>query len=82
MEFLARSVMGQNLVAASLSELPTSGFTIFDVRAFWQMSDQVLLTGGVENIGDKFYREHLDPRSGDQLIRPGTNAYAALEVKY
>ncbi|HKB41370.1 MAG TPA: TonB-dependent receptor, partial [Gemmataceae bacterium] len=81
-EFLARSVMGQNLVATSLSELPTSGFTIFDVRAFWQMSDQVLLTGGVENIGDKFYREHLDPRSGDQLFRPGTNAYAALEVKY
>ncbi|MBI1914054.1 MAG: TonB-dependent receptor [Planctomycetes bacterium] len=81
-EFLARSVLGQNLIAASLSELPTSGFTIFDVRAFWQITDQVLLTGGVENIGDKFYREHLDPRSGDQLFRPGTNAYAAVEVKY
>ena len=45
-EFLARSVMGQNLVAASLSELPTSGFTTFDVRAFWQ------LTEGVRGLAD------------------------------
>jgi iron complex outermembrane recepter protein len=81
-EFLVRAVMGQNLVASSLNELPTSGFTLFNLRGFWQMRDGVLLTGGIENIGDKFYREHLDPRAGDQLFRPGTNAYAAVEVKY
>jgi outer membrane receptor protein involved in Fe transport len=81
-EFLSRIVMGQNLIAASLGELPTSGFTIFDVRGFWQVNDILLLSGGVENIGNKFYREHLDRRAGDQLFRPGTNVYLAAELSY
>lgn len=81
-EFAARSVMGQNLVAASLNEQPTAGFTTFDVRAYWQVSEGVLLTGGVENIGDKFYREHLDSRAGDQLFRRGRNFYVSAEMKY
>ena len=40
---------------------------------------------GVENIGDKFYREHLDPRSGfpnPQMFRPGINVYLGAEVRY
>ncbi len=81
-EVLARSVMGQNLGAASLGEQPTAGFTVFDVRGFWQVNEGLLVSGGVENVGDKFYREHLDRRAGDQLFRAGTNVYLAAERTY
>ena len=47
----------------------------------------VLLTAGVENFGDKLYREHLDPISGNligvgPLFRPGTNFYFASQLTY
>lgn len=82
LEFSARSVMGQNFVADSLNELPTSGFTIFDLRGYWQPRDNVLLTSGFENLGNKFYREHLDPRAGDVLFRPGINYYITAQLTY
>jgi outer membrane receptor protein involved in Fe transport len=81
-EFGARSVLAQNLVATSLAEVETPGFTVLDFRAFWQVNSYLLVTGGVENFNDKFYREHLDPRAGDQLFRPGTNFYTSAELKY
>jgi len=80
--FLVRSVMGQNLIAASLGELPTSGFTVFDVRGYYRVNDSVTVSAGLENLGDKFYREHLDPRAADQLWRIGTNFFSSVEVKY
>jgi outer membrane receptor protein involved in Fe transport len=84
-ELALRMVDEQNLVAASLGEVPTPGFTTFDVRAYWQATKAILLIAGVENITDKFYREHLDPRSGfpgDELFRPGTNFYMGMTVQY
>jgi outer membrane receptor protein involved in Fe transport len=79
--------MGQDNVATSLNELPTSGFTIFDLRAYWQVTTYLLLTGGVENIGDKLYQEALDPRAGnfmnaDPFFRPGTNFYVSARLTY
>ena len=81
-EFTARSVMGQNLVASSLNEVKTGGFTVLYLRGYWQATDKLLLTAGVENLGDKFYREHLDPLAGGQLFRPGTNLYLGAQFRY
>lgn len=87
-EFSARIVTGQNAVASSLGELPTPGFTVFTIRAFWQaIPDRLLLTAGVENFGNKLYREHLDPISGNilgvnPLFRPGTNFYFGSQLSY
>jgi iron complex outermembrane receptor protein len=86
-EFSARVDWAQNDVASSLGELPTSGFTVFDIRSFWQVNDKLLLSAGVENIGDKNYRAHLDPISGnilgvDPLLRMGTNFYFASQLTY
>jgi outer membrane receptor protein involved in Fe transport len=81
----ARIVNEQNLVATSLGETPTPGFTVFDLRSFWQVNKKLLLTAGVENIGNKFYREHLDPLAGyptDLLFRQGTNAYVSAQLQY
>lgn len=86
-EFAARSVMGQNNIATSLGEYATAGFTIFDIRTYWQATDKLLFTAGVENLNDKQYREHLDPISGnilgvDPLYRPGTNFYFTTQLTY
>ncbi|HQR05706.1 MAG TPA: TonB-dependent receptor [Gemmatales bacterium] len=86
-EFALRSVMSQNSVAYSLDELPTPGFTVFDIRSFWQARENLLLTAGVENVGNVLYREHLDPIAGNILgvgpfFRTGTNFYFGAQVTY
>jgi outer membrane receptor protein involved in Fe transport len=93
-ELSARSVLNQDAVAASLGELPTPGFTIFDVRGYWQVTKNFLLVSGVENFGDKQYRQHLDPRSGPAnpgdlanptnpiLLQPGVNFYITAQLSY
>jgi outer membrane receptor protein involved in Fe transport len=87
LEFSARMVAGQNNVATSLNEFPTPGFTVFNVRGFVRVTDNVLVSAGVENIGDKNYREHLDPVSGNLLgvgpmLRPGTNFFFNTQITY
>lgn len=87
MEFGVRSVMSQNNVATSLNEYPTPSFTVYDIRSYWQASDALLLTAGVENIGNFLYREHLDPIAGNLLgvgafYRTGTNFYFGAQVTY
>ncbi|MBX7104289.1 MAG: TonB-dependent receptor [Gemmataceae bacterium] len=81
-ECVVRSVFTQGLYAASLQEQRTGGFTIVDIRAYWQVNSSLLVTAGVENVGDRLYREHLDPRAGDLLFRPGTNYYLTTQWKY
>lgn len=80
-EFLARVVDNQDRVAESLEEEPTPGFTTYDIRAYRWLG-AVLLTGGVENLTDKFYREHIDYRSGLGVFRPGIGGYFGAEWHY
>ena len=42
----------------------------------------VLLTAGVENIGNKIYREALNSTLGNQLYQPGTNFYFGVQLQY
>jgi outer membrane receptor protein involved in Fe transport len=96
MEFLMRMVAGQNRIANSpgetaivglpnpggLGEQPTPGFTVFNVRGFWQVNKAILLTAGVENLGDRFYREALDLRTGLGVYQPGISFYFGTQVSY
>jgi outer membrane receptor protein involved in Fe transport len=86
-EFGARMVASQNNIAKSLGELGTPGFTTFNIRTYWQATNRLLLTAGVENLGNLYYREHLDPVSGtilgvNPLYRPGTNFYFGSQLSY
>lgn len=92
-EFATRIVNGQNNIATSLGELKTPGFTIFDIRGFWQVRKNWLVTAGVENIGDLLYREHLDPVASTvlrantnipvaPLYRPGVNFVFGSQLTY
>ena len=85
-ELTTRIVSAQNRVASSLLETPTSGFTVWDLRGYWQVSDSLLVTLGVENFTDEDYREYLDfrPLSGGGLatFQPGANFYVGAELTW
>jgi iron complex outermembrane recepter protein len=81
LELSARIVDDQDRVATSLEEIETPGFTTYNVR-FFKRSGQWLFTAGVENFTDKYYREHLDYRSGRGVFRPGINFYSGVELTY
>jgi len=81
-EALARMVAGQHRIAESLGEQATRGFTIFNVRAFWRVTKNVMLTSGVENLGNRQYREALDLRTGLGVYQPGVDFYFGAQVTY
>jgi outer membrane receptor protein involved in Fe transport len=82
MEFTARIVSAQNRFAESLFEQYTGGFTIYDVRSYWQVNKNLLLTAGVENLGDINYQEHLDYKNGLGTFQPGINFYCGFKLDY
>ena len=80
-EFLARVVDNQDRVASTLEEIETPGFTVYNMRAYRRFGS-LLLTSGVENLTNKFYREHIDYRTGLGVFRPGIGFYFGAEVNY
>ena len=80
-EWAARVVDNQDRVATTLQEIRTPGFTTFDLRSYVRSGDW-LVTAGVENFTDKFYREHIDYRSGLGVFRPGINFYFGGQTTY
>lgn len=81
-EFGVRMVARQDRVAATLEEVATPGFTTFDIRGFRRITSQWQITGGIENVGDRFYQEHLDYRTGLGVYRPGVGYYTGLEWSF
>ncbi len=83
-EVSVRVVDNQDRVAESLLESPTPGFSVVDLRGFWQTREDVLWVAGFENLGDRNYREHFDFRSpnGNAVFQPGINFYAGTELSY
>jgi len=81
-ELAARIVDNQDRVASSLIERTTPGFTVFDARGYWHVAGDLLLVGGVENLTDKDYHEHLDLRTGTGVRQPGVNFYTGVEWRY
>jgi outer membrane receptor protein involved in Fe transport len=81
-DWSARMVAPQNRVASALGEVRTPGFTVFDIRSYWQIRKGILLTAGIENMFDRFYREHLDLRTGLGVYQPGIQPYLGLELRY
>ena len=83
----ARIVDNQDRIAATLNEQLTPGFTTVDLRAYWQCRENLLLTFGVENLGNRSYQDHFDPHgvfgAGLQpVFQPGVNFYFGTEWTY
>jgi len=74
--------LAQNRVNEAAAERPTPGFAIAHLRASyaWTKDGTALrISGGVENIGNAWYYEHLD---WGGIPRPGRNFYALLSVGF
>ena len=83
-ELSSRIVNDQDRIARSLLESETPGFTTWDIRTFWQATNQLTIVAGVENLTDKDYREHFDFRSltGRSIRQPGRNFYFGSQLVY
>ncbi len=85
-EFSARMVDAQDRLASSLDERFTPGFTTFDLRGYWRVNENLLLTSGVLNLSDKNYFEHFDFRvtqaEGSPSFQPGRSVYVGGELTY
>jgi outer membrane receptor protein involved in Fe transport len=58
MEVVARMVHGQHYVADSLGELGTSGFTVFDLHGYYQVTRNVRVFSSILNLFNRNYTEH------------------------
>lgn len=83
-ELAARIVNSQSRIASTLGESRTPGFTVWDLRSYWEVSENLTIVTGVENFTDTDYREHLDYRSltGLSIRQPGVNYYFGSELTY
>ena len=85
-ELSARILTSQDRIARSLAETTTPGFTVWNLRTYWQLTNQLTLVAGVENFTDKTYREHFDFRSQNpnarSFLQPGRNFYIGTTLVY
>lgn len=83
--FSATMVDRQNRVASKRFEIPTAGYAVFDWRSGWRISDHLNLNLSVENIGNRYYVNHLNNLKAFSRLRlpePGRNFRAGLEITF
>lgn len=88
-EFVAQMVNGQYYVADSFGEVPTPGFTVFNINAFYQLNQNLRLRTAVENLLDRDYTEHGSLAIANPLTRtigfvrePGFTWTVGFEAKF
>ena len=80
-----RNVGPQDRVAASRLETPSPGFTTLSLRGGIQLPKRLSLQAGVENLGDKFYFEHLNslnPFTRERIPEMGRNVFVGVTKKW
>lgn len=75
-------------------ELQTPGFTVYHLRGYYNVTDNFNVIGGIDNLFDKQYLEHLDLRLPAQavvggpdipqtrVLAPGFSPYVGVEWVY
>lgn len=83
-EFNFRYALKQNRIAKNYGETETPEFSILDFKASYFISDYFNLTGGLRNIFDKAYYEHLSRSvkgsNSQSIYAPGRSFYITLSV--
>ena len=80
-ELSARVVAAQHHVSTRLAEPSTPGFTTFDLRGYWQFNKHLKVNGGVENITNTNYLEHLSVHD-PAVFEPGTNLFLGAQLDF
>ncbi len=74
-------VAEQDQVSSSRGEIPTDGYQTVDVRAGFGLANGVTLRGGILNLLDEAYSDHLNaknPFTGIPVAEPGTVVFLDL----
>jgi len=88
MEFIARFVHRQDEVATSLSELPSAGFSVYDLKGYYRLRKNIRLSLALENLLNRDYYEPgslviLNPAGIPTFIRePGFSAILGLDGRF
>ena len=79
----------QSNVSGFNNEQSTAGYGLVNLRAHYNINSQVTLSGGIENLFDKRYRDHLagynrignsDVAVGERLFGTGQNIYLSVRL--
>lgn len=85
-EISFRQVLKQDRIAASYGETASPAFHVFDVRLSWLANKNITATGGVQNLFDTAYYEHLSRSVRDMESRPiyspGRSFYISLTFNF
>ena len=82
-------VSAQDKVSDTNNEQKTSGYGLMHLFANWQVSDQLQLSGGLENLLDREYEQHLagynrvrdsDVAVGSRLPGTGRNVFLKISL--
>jgi iron complex outermembrane receptor protein len=80
-----RWVDDQDRIAAIKGETATDGYVVGNIRAGYQLSEEAMLYGGVRNLSDNFYINHLNtknPFTGRQIPEPGRSYYLKFQYAF
>ena len=88
-EISLRYVFEQNRFDEAFGESRTPAFFIADISLRAEISERIRLSGGVRNLFDESYYEHLNRRfnpgvdpAGAMLQEPGRRIYAELSITF
>ncbi len=85
LELLVTNTAAQGRVATTRFEMATAGWTTVDVSIGLELAAGVTLRGGVRNLTDEFYINHLNslnPFSGQRIAEIGRSGYLGLEYAF
>lgn len=74
--------LAQTQVSENFGEQNTPGYSIFNLRVGYHTNNRLgkwSFSLGIENLTDKYYREHLD---WGGIPRPGRNYYSTVEFRF
>ena len=78
-------VDSQTRVASRRFEQLTEGYSVVDLRGRASLTSGWTLKAGIENVGDRFYSDHLNspnPFTRRRIPEMGRNFYAGLEYEF
>ncbi|MCT4601826.1 MAG: TonB-dependent receptor [Marinifilum sp.] len=83
-ELMLRYAAKQDRIAENYGETKTPDFTVLDFKASYLFSDHFQIMGGIRNLFDEAYYEHLSRSvkgSSQAIYAPGRNFYLTLSIK-
>jgi len=80
----SRIIASQNRVSEAFYEPTTPGTVLFNFSARYKLSEKIFISGGVHNILNEYYYEHLNRRmigSTAKIFEPGRRTFINITIK-